>query len=276
MKKYPLILYFSLTFLICWGMGALYFLAGDALTQIFGEVSHRHPLFMLAVYAPFLSALITTAAVSGKKGIAGLFRRLVHWRVGAGWYLTITAFFAFMFCTIRVVTWLSGSPVPEITFTWQQAPILLLSLLITDPGPIGEEAGWRGFALPRIQRRLSPVAAGLALGAVWGVWHLPAFFVSGLGHSIPELASFFIQIVPLSLLMTLVYNATGGSILVAIIIHWLGNAGGAMNFFYFNNSSNIICGIFYLSASFLLFTCGRAGLIGSEPVTDYQESPFLK
>ncbi|WP_367166022.1 CPBP family intramembrane glutamic endopeptidase [Mesorhizobium sp.] len=76
-------------------------------------------------------------------------------------------------------------------------------------GP-AEEFGWRGFALPLLQRRMAPVRAGLVLGLIWGVWHLPAFYLSGLVQSEWSFMPFLIGSVAVSLILTAMFNAARG------------------------------------------------------------------
>jgi membrane protease YdiL (CAAX protease family) len=95
-------------------------------------------------------------------------------------------------------------------------PALLTTLLI---GPV-EEFGWRGVALPLMQRRLAPFWAGLWLGVVWALWHVPAFFLSGTPQSNWSLPGFFVGCVALSLILTPMFNAARGSLLVAALFHF--------------------------------------------------------
>jgi len=91
---------------------------------------------------------------------------------------------------------------------------------VLDPGPV-EELGWRGLALPELQRRFGDLGASLLLGLLWGVWHLPAFWLSELPQQHAYLFGGFVAgCMIVSILMTAVFNATGGSILWAFLFHW--------------------------------------------------------
>jgi Type II CAAX prenyl endopeptidase Rce1-like len=92
-----------------------------------------------------------------------------------------------------------------------------------DPGPLGEELGWRGFALPELLKNRSPWLAGLMLGVIWGIWHLPAFFVAGFTQSSISIPVFMISIVALSTLMAWVFKGTHGSLLLAVLGHAMFN-----------------------------------------------------
>jgi CAAX protease family protein len=91
-------------------------------------------------------------------------------------------------------------------------------------GPLGEEIGWRGYALPRLQERYSAFVASLLLGAAWALWHLPLFFITGTSQSFTPLVPFLVSVVALAVLFTWVFNGTRGSLLVAVLFH------GTVNF----------------------------------------------
>ena len=99
------------------------------------------------------------------------------------------------------------------------APILGAMAFMFMLGPM-EEFGWRGVALPLLQRRFAPFWAGLILGLIWSIWHLPAFFLSGTPQSAWGVMPFFVGSVCLSVILTPLFNASGGSILLAGIYHF--------------------------------------------------------
>ena len=86
-------------------------------------------------------------------------------------------------------------------------------------GPV-EEIGWRGVALPLLQRRCAPLWAGLILGAFWGVWHLPAFLLSGTEQSAWSFGPFVIGVLALSVLVTPLFNTARGSLLIPALSHF--------------------------------------------------------
>jgi membrane protease YdiL (CAAX protease family) len=95
-------------------------------------------------------------------------------------------------------------------------PALLVTLLI---GPIGE-FGWRGVALPLLQQRFAPLWAGLILGGLWALWHVPAFFMSGTPQSGWALGPFFLGVLAVGFLLTPLFNAARGSLLIAALYHF--------------------------------------------------------
>ncbi len=86
-------------------------------------------------------------------------------------------------------------------------------------GPV-EEFGWRGVALPSIQQRFVPLWSGLIIGAVWGIWHLPSFFIGGTPHSEWAFVAFFVGVISLSVIMTALFNSSKGSIIIAVLFHF--------------------------------------------------------
>ena len=95
-------------------------------------------------------------------------------------------------------------------------PALLFMLVL---GPV-EEFGWRGLALPLLQRRFTQFWASVILGIIWGIWHLPAFLIGGTPQSEWVFLPFFIAAIALSIIMTAIFNASKGSILTAALFHF--------------------------------------------------------
>jgi membrane protease YdiL (CAAX protease family) len=223
-RKRPLLSFFALTFGITWGLGACYMLFPDQLVALFGPISNTNPLFYLAVYAPSFSALVITACTSGGPGLRDLLRRLFRWRVGLRWYLIVFLGMPSLIVGSAAVTaWFSGEPVKLVSRDWQLALYGVVTSLLLDPGPLGEELGWRGFALPRLLQGRGALSASIILGLIWGVWHLPAFLIQGLPQNQLSLPAFLVGTAALSVLMTWVYQHTRESILIAVLIHWLFN-----------------------------------------------------
>jgi membrane protease YdiL (CAAX protease family) len=93
---------------------------------------------------------------------------------------------------------------------------------------IGEELGWRGYALPALQARHGALLSSVVLGTMWALWHLPLFFNPDLFYSnMPFVVQLALQI-PLAILFTWVFNSTGGSVLLAILLHAMVNASGQL------------------------------------------------
>jgi hypothetical protein len=212
--------FLGLTFAITWGIGALLILFPDRLTELFGAMSTRNPLFVLAVWAPAISALVITASTEGVAGLRRLVRGVVHWRVGLWWYL-----FVLLWIPVLGVgaAFLGGAPFVPGVDHWYLIIPALLSAALTDPGPLGEEPGWRGYALPRLLAERSALSASVILGLIWGVWHIPAFLIGGTPQSGLSLPALLLGGVSLSILATWIYNNSGGSVLLSILLHLMAN-----------------------------------------------------
>ena len=205
-----------IAFGLAWGILALYIFLTDQMTAIFGQLTGDHPLFFLAVYAPAIAAFIMIMIKAGFGGLRRYLSRLWLWRCSLPWY-------AFLIVGLPLVFY-GGSAWKGNLFTdpfpFSTLPSLLIALLLgVIKGPV-EEFGWRGFVLPLLQRRFAPIWASLILGLVWGFWHLPAFLLSGTQQSEWAFAPFFAGTIAISLIMTALFNASRGSILLAALMHF--------------------------------------------------------
>jgi membrane protease YdiL (CAAX protease family) len=137
--------------------------------------------------------------------------------------VVLLGFPAIQFTSGAVANALGGEFVPLFAIEpWYAVfPLFLLSL-VDDPGPM-EELGWRALALPLLQRRLSALNASLVLGIIWGVWHLPAFYISATPQSGFQFPVFLLGTVASALLMTVIYNSTRRNVLLMFLIHAIGN-----------------------------------------------------
>lgn len=205
-----------IVFGLAWSLFALFVFATDWVVQTFGELSAHHPLFVLAVYAPAIAALLLVSLSSGPSGLGRFLSRLCIWRTSPGWY-------AFLILGFPVISFLGAL----IKGNALAAPLFAESLSVLVPaigfmlilGPV-EEIGWRGFALPILQRHMVPFLAGLVLGIIWAIWHLPAFMLSGTPQAGWDFLPFFAGSVACSLILTAFFNAAGGSILLAMLFHF--------------------------------------------------------
>jgi uncharacterized protein len=206
-RRSPLVSFFVLTYALSWGIGALF--AGVPLIapdRLFGA-------------GPLVAALLVAAVAEGRAGLRDLGRRLVRWRVGLRWYAVVLALpLVLMGVTVALIP-VFGGTAPD----WTQRPdlsptavMLIVLLLLPLATPLGEEIGWRGFALPRLLAVRSPLTATLILGVIWSLWHLPVVLDK------PDLrvpAPFFLGVIPLAVLFTWIFLHTRGSLLIAVVFH---------------------------------------------------------
>ncbi len=215
MRQRDLIPFFVVAFMIAWGVLGLYMFASEAMVRLFGNLSGEHPLFYLAVYAPAIAALTLILYRTGIDGIRRFLSRLLLWRVSIQWYFLLIVVVPAVFYVSALFK--RGSYDTLFPFPSAQAYLVAL-LLMAIKGPI-EEIGWRGFALPLLQRTLAPIWAALVLGVIWAVWHLPAFLLSGTPQSAWSLTPFLMGTVALSVIVTPLFNTSRGSILLPAVFH---------------------------------------------------------
>jgi membrane protease YdiL (CAAX protease family) len=181
-------------------------------------LNYRNPVALIAIAAPTVSATILTAAWQGKTGLRELYSRLAQWRFGLRWYALILLGIPFLGWLTTLV---AGANPVYVLSTPAFAISILLNLMYT--GPLCEELGWRGYALPRLLRQFNPLVASLILGLFWGVWHLPSFYISSLVQSSLSLPAFLLFGLFTSILMTWIFRHTGGSVLAAVLFHYTVN-----------------------------------------------------
>jgi membrane protease YdiL (CAAX protease family) len=169
---------------------------------------------------PTLSAFVMTGVIDGRPGVRRLLRRYVQWRVKLRWYL-------FILLVIPASEVFGALVLPGVAASYQP---LTLSMVLAYPaafvstfvlgGPLGEEPGWRGFALPRLQPRYGPSAGSVILGVLWALWHFPLFW-SGVWTppTLPNMVMFIVMITALTVVMSWVFNNAQGSLLITMLMH---------------------------------------------------------
>lgn len=204
-----------LTFALTWGTAALAILFPDQISAIFGEFNLSNPLVILAIYAPGIAGVVIVWRYDGLRGLGHFFQRLTLWRLPlAGWLFLLLGIPIVVFTGAAI----KGTLNTAFAFSpWYLAlPALGHALLL---GPI-EEFGWRGLALPLLQRRFAPFWAGLILGIIWALWHVPAFLISGMPQAAWSAGPYFLGIIAISIILTPLFNASRGSLLIAILYHF--------------------------------------------------------
>lgn len=215
LKMRTIVPFLALTFGLTWSIAALPILFYDQVVAIFGEISVTNPLFILAVYSPGYVGVFLVWRHYGFKGLVSFFRRLTLWRAPTQWWLFLILGIPVLFYTGATVKGSISNPFPFSPW-YQVLPAMALALFT---GPI-EEFGWRGLALPLLQRRFAPFWAGLILGVIWGVWHIPAFLIGGTPQSAWFFGPYFIGVIAISIILTPMFNAARGSLLFAVLYHF--------------------------------------------------------
>jgi len=201
LRRYQITAFFVLTFALTWSAFIPWY-AGNA---------EDIPWF---TFGPFAAALILSALTGGWPAVKALLAKIVHWRVGILWYLVALGLPLAIQLVAILLNALFGSPAPA----WSNIPpvldvIPMVLLFAVFSGPLGEEPGWRGFALPRLLSRYPALTASLILGVVWAAWHIPLLLVGDLT------VYGTVNAVLAAIVFTWVYQNTGGSVLIPILMH---------------------------------------------------------
>jgi uncharacterized protein len=204
MRRYPLIAFFVLAYALTWWVYPLL---------------RFNPLIgLLGLFGPALAAMIVTAITEGRPGVRVLLGRVALWRVPVPWYLVaigLPAVLALLAASLSA--WLG----PAVLRVGQLTVLDFVLVVLV----VGEELGWRGYALPKLLHRFSPLVASVILGVLWWLWHLPTFFIPRTPQFGQPIAAFLIMTTAYSILMTWVFLKTRGSVLIATLFH------GAINVF---------------------------------------------
>jgi membrane protease YdiL (CAAX protease family) len=205
-----------MTFAITWAIIGGYVLLPETAASAFGDISGSHPLYFMATWAPGISALVLVLSYTGVSGLGAFLSRVLIWRAPAVWWLFILVGIPLVFMAGSLA---KGGPLLAPLPPEGIAPVLSLMLMMLFLGPV-EEFGWRGVAQPLLQRHMAPIWAGMLIGATWGLWHLPAFFLAGVVFADWNFLPFFVGNVTLAVLVTPILNAARGSLLLPMAFHW--------------------------------------------------------
>jgi len=220
-RRYPLVSYYVVTLILSGLIFAILFAVG-----LLEEV------FFLGTFAPGLAAIIVTAFIIGGLGVRKLLGSLLIWRVGIHWWALALLLPAVILLGAVYLFSLFGGPAVDFSRYPPVYMIIPMIILLTVLNGIGEELGWRGFMLPRLQSRYSALVSTLILGFFWGLWHAPVFFIAGTVQSIfraqvgfwAGFLLFTASTIIFSVSLTWVFNHTRGSVLIAAFFHGAQNA----------------------------------------------------
>ena len=204
-RKHSLITFFVLAYALAWWIWILYAF----------NVTLLGPIFALG---PFLAAIIVTALTKGTAGLKALLSRMVRWRVGLGWYaaaLLLPVAVYVVAVSLSILLGARASTAEQFGSWYLIFPLFAYSLLFPLSGAFGEELGWRGYALPRVQARLWALSAALVIGVIQTAWHLPLFMIDRSTSPVPLIVGYM----GLGILATWVFNNTRGSVLLTMLLH---------------------------------------------------------
>ena len=178
-----------------------------------------------------VASVIMTGLTLGRASMISLLKRYLHWRVGWRWYLApLLLAPGLIIGGVYINAALTGGqPDFDTVMAYQifgksaYLPLFVIPFFLTDLIANGEEIGWRGYVLPRLQARYSALTSTLILGVIWGFWHLPKF----LSHwDITSFIWFLVHTTAGAVLYTWLYNGTRGSLLLVTLFHAASNTAG--------------------------------------------------
>ncbi len=220
-RRHPIVAYYALTLAISW------LIELPLIVQVQGWADLQLPLALhyFASFGPMLAAIIITAAMAGRVGLQELWSRMIRWRVDAfGFVFAIFSpllLFAIGVVLVRFTSseWINLALLGQINYMPYLGIWALVLWLLTFG--FGEETGWRGFALPRLQNGRSALAASIILWAMWIVWHLPSFFYldTYMKLGLAMLPMFALGVLAGAIALTWLYNTTHGSVLMLALWH---------------------------------------------------------
>jgi membrane protease YdiL (CAAX protease family) len=200
-KRHPLITFFVLTYVIAWGL---------------------IPFWTFQAGAPFIAALIVIPLTQGLSGLKELGLRMIRWRVRWYWYVVAIALPLAVVLLTAGLNVALGASAPSLAGVGSVTTVLMMfAVRLVNPGDgaLGEEPGWRGFALPGLQSTLSPLVSTLILGVLVTGWHVPLLFVED-GLLQPSIiVGFLLGTMAVTFWYTWMFNHTGGSVLITLLSH---------------------------------------------------------
>jgi uncharacterized protein len=223
------------------------------------------------------ASLIMTGFTLGKDGVVTLLKRFLIWRVNWKWYLVAFLLFpAMQFASVSLTVWMTGVPadfgnvmVYRVLPMDMNVLLLMVFWFLFELILNGEEMGWRGYVLPRLQAKYKALVASLIIGVIWGAWHLPKFLGAGANRE-RSFAWFLVFIVAAAVLYTWFYNNTRGSLLLVTIFHASGNTAGTFLPISFAATGgfmpNIMILLYILAAIIVTIIAGPERLSRTEPM----------
>ncbi len=226
MRKRPVFWFYVLAFAISW-IGWLPLVAASRGVALF-----QHPAFqillILPAAGPTVAALIVQRAVVGKAGTDQWFRSLWQRRMGRRWLGVVLVLPAISLLADRLVARMLGLPVVWEPTGEDKVKLVVSAFVIAVLANPWEEVGWRGFALPRLQKEHTALVATLIVGVLWALWHLPLFFWTDNPMSRYPFVAWAIGVVAEAFVYTWLYNSTQGSVRAVALYHVLCNTYGPL------------------------------------------------
>jgi membrane protease YdiL (CAAX protease family) len=177
---------------------------------------------------PALAAVVVTQAAYGKARVGDLFKALIYWRIGLVWYLVAVLGPLVLLLVGQGATKFLGFSATQPELQGELFPVAISAFIMSLFSNPWEEVGWRGFALPHLQKRYTALIATLIVGILWGLWHLPLFFWVGNPMAKYPFLPWFVGTVAGTFIYTWLYNSTKGSLLLVSLFHIAVNTFGVV------------------------------------------------
>jgi len=182
-------------------------------------------LFLAAGFGPSLAAIAVVLTLGSTQGLRGWLRRCLLWRFRLGWYgVAFLAAPVAMLVALAIHCMMGGSLPTTPTVGFIGHIIVAFGSVLIIGGPLGEEFGWRGYLLPAMTARLGWRRSSLVIGTLWGLWHVPLFYIAGTGQSQMPMPLFLASTFALSIVFARLGVNTAFSVLPALLLHWSINA----------------------------------------------------
>ena len=258
-SKLAIFVFVALAFVWAWGVGF-------AATQVKAASPGLNiALMVVAGFGPSLAGFAVIAFFSSPAGLRDWAKRCLNWRLGWRWFvLAFLAPPALMLCALAMHAALVGGFPPMLASEQIPLAIANFGFVLLIGGPLGEEFGWRGYLMPGIAANLNWRAASLLIGVVWGVWHLPLFYMADTAQSQMAIPVFMLNILAGSVLFGWLFERTLGSVLPALVLHTSLNAWAGVLAIVPTAATGrpyaLVTGLLVLVAAVLLLTpaCGKA------------------
>jgi membrane protease YdiL (CAAX protease family) len=215
-ERHPVVSFFLFACAFSW------ILWGLMLASQRGALPFAFPVNWSGSFGPFAGAVVTAAVLGGKRGLRDLLGPVFRARFAPGWYFFVLVGCVLLFAVALVVYALLGK---DLAFDRQvarnglaQLPLYYVIIFFAG-GPLGEEIGWRGFALPRLLERRGRLGASLVVAVMWFIWHVPLFWIEGAAQKGSSIPVFAILVLANAVIFTWVYVGSGRSLLSVLLLH---------------------------------------------------------
>jgi CAAX protease family protein len=192
-RRHRLVAFFALAFVLAWGWV---------------------PWRSFGAFSPLFAALLVIGVADGRAGYRLLLSRILRWRVGWRWYAVAAALPAGPIALAALANVGLGASLSLDQFGWGVPLIFAIAMVNPLEGPLGEEPGWRGVALPGLQVGRSPLAGTAVLALLVALWHVPLLRAPFDLRPVDLVTTFLV-----TFWYAWLFNRTGGSVLLTLVAH---------------------------------------------------------